>query len=123
MQKSIDTKISQLTPKSKNVNLKVKVLEKSEAREFYSQSSRERLRVCDATIGDESGIIKITLWNEQVDDINVGDIVKITNAYTVIFKGHMKLQIGKYGSYQIIPDEIGEINLSNDMSEIAYESE
>jgi len=120
MQEPIDVKISQLTPESRNVNLIVKVLERSEAREFYSQRSRKHLRVCDITVGDESGIIKMTLWNEQVNDFHVGDIVKITNAYTVLFKGHMKLQIGKNGNYKTISREIIRVNLSNDMSEATY---
>lgn len=121
MQNSTDVKISQLTPESRNVNLIVKVLERSEAREFYSQRFKKHLRVCDITVGDKSGIIKMTLWNEQVNDIHVGDIVKITNAFTVLFKGHMKLQIGKHGSYEIVSGEIERVNLSNDMSEATYE--
>ena len=121
MQEPIDVKISQLTPESRNVNLIVKVLERSETREFYSQRSRKHLRVCDITVGDESGIIKMTLWNEQVNDFHVGDIVKITNAYTVLFKGHMKLQIGKNGNYKTISREIIRVNLSNDMSEATYQ--
>jgi len=120
MQKSIDVKISQLTPESRNVNLTVKVLERSEVREFYSQRLGKRLRICNVTVGDESGIIKMTLWNEQVDDFQVGDTVRITNAHIAIFKGHMKLQIGKHGDYQAIAKEIAGINLSNDMSEATY---
>jgi len=121
MQKSTDVKISQLTPESRNVNLVVKVIERSEAREFYSQRSGKHLRICNVTVGDESGIIKMTLWNEQVNDFQVGDTVKIINAYTTLFKGHMKLQIGKHGSYKIVPREITRVNLSNDMSEITYQ--
>jgi len=113
-------KISQLAPESRDVNLTVKVLERSEVKEFYSQHFRKKFRVCNATVGDETGIIKMTLWNEQVDDFYVGDTIQIRNAHIAVFKGHMRLQLGKHSNYRVLTTKIGKINLSNDMSEATY---
>ena len=53
-------------------------------------------------IQDETGTIKLTLWNEQIDMVNVGDNVKIENGYVTSFKGENQLNIGKYGKLTVL---------------------
>src|SRR3989344_7355579 len=57
-------------------------------------------RVCSATIGDETGTIRMSLWNDEIEKISEfkeGDVIQV--------KGFVKeglfgpeLRIGKYGS-------------------------
>ena len=53
--------------------------------------------VANALLADETGTIKLCLWNEQIDAISVGDIVQIENASTSTFRGERQLRIGKNG--------------------------
>ena len=86
----------------RKVDLEAQVVDKSEPREVRSRYTNETYRVADATIEDETGTITLTLWNEQVDQVNVGDRVKIENGYIKSFRGELQLNSGKYGSLTVL---------------------
>jgi replication factor A1 len=85
----------------KNVSVEAKVVEKSEAREVLSRFKDETYRVATAVITDETGKIKLTLWNDQINQVNVDDTVKVENGYVTSFKGEIQLNVGKYGTLTV----------------------
>jgi replication factor A1 len=91
--------IKDLQAKQGKVDLTAEVTEKSPPREF-EKFGREG-KVCDAKIKDDSGEIKLTLWNEQVDQVNIGDTIKITNGYVGDWQGEMQLSTGKFGQLEV----------------------
>ena len=85
----------------KKVNIEAKVLETptpSTVQTRYGNSAR----VTNAWIADETGKIKLCLWNEQVDFVNVGDTVQIKNASVSTFKGERQLRLGKTGTVSVL---------------------
>ncbi len=86
----------------RKVDVEGNVIEKSEAREVRSRYTNETYKVADATIEDETGTITLTLWNEQVMQVNVGDRVKIENGYIKSFRDVLQLNSGKYGSLTVL---------------------
>ena len=90
-------KIRELRNGMKRVNVEAKVVEKSAPREVLSRFSDTMHKVATAVIADETGTIKLTLWNEQIDRVNVNDTVKVENGYITSFKGEIQLNVGKYG--------------------------
>jgi replication factor A1 len=85
----------------KKVNVQGKVMEKSDTREVVSRFKDETYKVATATIADETGTIKLTLWNDQIDKVNVNNAVKIENGYITSFRGEIQLNTGKYGSLTV----------------------
>lgn len=85
----------------KRVNVEGQVVEKGDVREVKSRYRDETYRVADAVIADETGSIKLTLWNEQIEQVNVGDKVKIENGYVTSFKGEKQLNVGKFGKLSV----------------------
>ncbi len=85
----------------KRVSVEGKVVEKGDTREVRSRYKDETYRIADAVIADESGSIKLTLWNEQIEQVNVGDNVKIDNGYVTSFKGEVQLNVGKFGQMTV----------------------
>ena len=59
-------------------------------------------RVADCLIKDDSGQMKLTLWNEEIDRVKVGSKVRITNGYTKSFRGEVNLNVGRYGKLEIL---------------------
>jgi replication factor A1 len=90
-------KIKDLRNGMKRVSVEAKVTEKSDTREVTSRFKNETYKVANAVIADETGTIKLTLWNEQIDQVNVDDVVKVENGYITSFKGEIQLNVGKYG--------------------------
>lgn len=92
--------IKDLQPRQGNVEVEAVVLDKGEIREF--EKFGKTGRVCNAKIKDDSGEIALTLWNEQIEQINVGDKVKITNGYVNEWQGDMQLTTGKFGKLEVL---------------------
>ena len=76
-------------------------MEKSYAREVRSKYGRV-LMVADATLKDETGKIVLTLWNEQVKQVMVGNKVKIENGYAKSYRNVLQLSTGRSGKITVI---------------------
>ena len=114
-------KVETLTPQSRGVNTIVKVVSKGEVRSVTGRDYSVR-RVADALVGDETGSLYMTLWDDKIDAINEGATLSITNGYINLFRGNMRINIGKYGSYEILEDSpITEVNTENNLSNKKYE--
>lgn len=94
-------KIKELRDGMKRVSIEAKVVEKSDTREVTSKFKNETYKIADAQIADETGTIKLTLWNEQIDQVNVDNIVKVENGYVTSFRGEIQLNVGKYGKLTV----------------------
>lgn len=95
-------KIAELQNGMKRVEVEAEVVDKGNARQVQSRFGNETFNVADAVLQDETGTIKLTLWNEQIDQINRGDRIKIENGYITSFKSEIQLNIGKYGKFTIL---------------------
>jgi len=95
-------KIKDLRDGTKRVDIEAKVIEKTGAREVLSRYKDVVLRVANATISDETGNIKLTLWNDQIDQVKVNDTIKIENGYVTSFRGEIQLNIGRYGKLSVV---------------------
>ena len=63
-------------------------------------------RVCNAVVADSSGEVTLTLWNDDVDKVKVGDKIKIENGWCSEFKGQKQLSTGKFGKLEVVKSEI-----------------
>ena len=78
------------------VCLKAKVLEIPKPSLVYTRYGNYA-SVANALIADESGTIRLCLWNEQIQSISTGDTIQIENARASTFKGQRQLNIGRKG--------------------------
>jgi len=117
-------RIGELNPNSRQVNVTVKVVSKGEVREIMSRRDDSMHRVTDALVGDETGCVYLTLWDDNIDKINEEDTVSIRNGYVNLFRGSMRLNVGRYGSLELVEESpISEVNTENNLSEKRYEEE
>ena len=91
------TKVKDLTPASKQVNVLVKVVGLSEEREITSKFGEAR-KLVEATVGDETATVLLTLWNDQIGQVQKDETVLVDNGYVTLVRGHIRLNVGKYGS-------------------------
>ena len=62
----------------------------------------DQARVADCMLRDESGQIKLSLWDDQIDMVKQGTKVRVTNGYTNSFRGELRLNVGRYGKLEVI---------------------
>ncbi len=116
-------KVETLGPNSREVNVVVKVVSKSEVRNVTGRDYSVH-RVADALVGDETGCVVLTLWDDNIDKINEEATLQVTNGYVNLFRGNMRLNIGRYGSYKILEETpITEVKTENNLSEKRYEQQ
>jgi len=58
--------------------------------------------LAEATIRDETGMMKLVLWNDQIRQVDVNDKVRIEGGYVRSFRGELQLSISRYGHIVII---------------------
>jgi len=113
--------VAQLTPQSRKVNIKVKVVSKTQPQEIISRQQGTTYRMAEAVVGDSSGVIVMTLWDDNIGLINEGTCYDIHNGYVQVFKGQMRLNIGRFGTVAECHEEI-EPNEENNVSEKQFPS-
>ena len=123
-QPPVEAKVGELTPQSRAVNVTAKVVSKSEIREIPMGRDGSAHKVCDALVGDETGTVYLTLWDDNIEKVNDGDSIRVENGYVTLFKGNIRLNIGKYGKLEMAKEPLaGEVNTENNVSSKAYEQE
>ncbi|MEM2760932.1 MAG: OB-fold nucleic acid binding domain-containing protein [Nitrososphaerales archaeon] len=94
-------KISELKSGMRSVNVEASVVSVSEPRTVNKRDGGTA-KVADVIIEDESGQIKLSLWEEQIGKVKAGSKIRIENGYTSSFKGENQLNVGRYGKLDII---------------------
>jgi replication factor A1 len=86
----------------KRVDVEASIVEIGTSRQVMSRFKDESYTVADAMVQDATGTIKLTLWNEQIGQVKVGDKIKIENGYVTSFKGETQLNVGKFGKLTVL---------------------
>ena len=92
--------VKDLKPKQGNVDITVDVIDVQEPREF--QKFGKPGKVANAIAKDETGDIKLTLWNDDIDKVKAGDKVHLTNGYVNEWQGELQLTTGRMGKLEIV---------------------
>ncbi|MGD9396633.1 MAG: single-stranded DNA-binding protein [Candidatus Thorarchaeota archaeon] len=108
--------IAGLEPGMKKVNITFKVISTSEERSVDSKRSEGVHRVVDAVVGDSTATVLMFIWDETIDSIQEGETYILSNGYTGLFKGSLRLHMGKFGSIASAKESIVEVNTQLDMS-------
>ncbi|MEK6892223.1 MAG: OB-fold nucleic acid binding domain-containing protein, partial [Nanoarchaeota archaeon] len=92
--------IKDLKPKMGNVDVVVDVIDVGAPREF--QKFGKPGKVATAIAKDETGDVKLTLWNEDIDKVTSGDKVHLTNGYVNEWQGEIQLTTGRMGKIEVV---------------------
>ena len=83
------------------VNLEARVIEIPKPKSVFTRLGKLNT-VANAKITDETGIIQLPLWNQQIYAVDVGDTIQVENAHVATFRGERQLRIGKGGQLSVI---------------------
>jgi len=108
-------KISELVVRQGNVDVEGTIKEVGEMKTFNKFG--KELRVADAILEDDSGSIKLTLWNDDATSFKEGDSVKISNGYVNEFQGEKQLTSGKFGKIEKVDGDDPQQELTEEVAE------
>jgi replication factor A1 len=85
----------------KHINLRAKVLEIPKPAQVHTQFGNTAM-VVNALIGDDTGNIKLCLWEGQINTVALSDEIEIKNAQVCLFRGEKQLRLGKNGALTVL---------------------
>ena len=94
-------KISELKNGMRSVSVEASVVSVSEPRTVNKRDGGTA-KVADVMVEDDSGQIKLSLWEDQIAMVKTGSKIGIENGYTTSFRGENQLSVGKYGKLNIV---------------------
>ncbi len=106
--------IKDIQPNQGNLDLVLVVKEKESERTF--EKFGKTGRVCKATVSDDSGEVKLTLWNEDIDKVNTGDKIHLKNGWCSEYQGEKQLSSGKFGTIEVLDKDSTESEASSSES-------
>ena len=92
--------IKDLVPKQKSVEIELEITELGLVREFMKFGQPGR--VLSATAKDKTGSIILTLWNDQIELVKIGDKVKITDGYVNEWQGETQMTTVRNGVLEVL---------------------
>jgi len=93
-----ELKVKEIYAGMRDVSTMGKVVRKFDVREFAKGESTGK--VASLILGDETGTIRVVLWNEQVDtlrSIQDGDILKVKHGYVRENNNNKEIHLGEKG--------------------------
>ena len=93
-------KARDVKPAMRNVDLELKVVEIEQPRSYVGRTGHEG-KVTTAIGEDDSGRIKISLWDKDVDSVKVGSTIRIRSGYSRVFRDEVYVSAGMYGKLEV----------------------
>jgi len=95
-------KVVDLKPNANVDEIVLKIVEKKEPREIVKRFGGTA-RVCDLTGEDEEGnTVQITLWNDEIETVELNDTIKITDGWVKEWNGQLQISTGRSGTIEEI---------------------
>ncbi len=95
-------KVSELKANKNIDEIVLKIVEKGETRNVMKRYGGTA-RVCNLLGEDEDGnTIRITLWNDEIDEVEINEIIKIVDGWVKEWNGELQISTGKRGRIEKI---------------------
>jgi len=94
-------RIEDLKSGMKQTNLEARVIEIPKPKSVFTRFGNFAT-VTNARVIDETGIIQLPLWNNQIDTVSVGDTIHVENARVVTFRGERQLRVSRGGQLSVV---------------------
>lgn len=85
----------------KRITVTAKVISVPKATMVFTRYG-DYARVTNALVGDETGNIKLCLWNEKINAVAENSVIQIENASVSKFRGEKQLRLGKNAKVSVL---------------------
>lgn len=93
-------KIADIRLGMSGISVEAKIVEIGESRDVNTKYGVRT--VADAILEDDTGQIKLSLWEDQINSVSVGDNIIVRGAYATQFRDTLQLNIPKSGRLEIV---------------------
>ncbi len=95
-------RIRDLRAEAKIDSLELIIKEKGSSRDFSSRTGSKG-NVCDAkAVDDENQEVSVSLWNDEIERVQVNDRIRITNGWAREWRGNLQVSAGRFGKLEVL---------------------
>ena len=109
-------KVDELTPRTSRINMPVKVLSLDEPRSMDNGTM-----ICEGLVGDETGTVIMSFWNDEIEEIDNGMTIELKDARANLVRGYLRLSLGKHGSMKSSKNKLESIKDQINLSDLEYD--
>jgi GNAT superfamily N-acetyltransferase len=91
------SKIGNLRKGQNRVVVEGSVEHMSDRRTVSSRKTGEELKVVNAVLVDDTGTVKLVLWNDQIRQVEKDSRIRIENGYVKYYRDELQLGVGDWG--------------------------
>ena len=117
----LDTyRVEDLSLGASDVDLVGKVLDADSVRTFSRDDGSEG-RVANLTVGDETGRVRVTLWDDKADlaeEFDAGEVVEIGDGYVRERDGDLELHVGDRGAVERVDEDVEYVPETTDIADL-----
>jgi len=91
-----------------DVNLTGEILATESVRTFDRDDGSEG-SVSNLVVGDETGRVRVTLWDDQADratELDAGEVVEVVDGYVRERDGSLELHVGDRGAVEVVDEDV-----------------
>ncbi|MDD3178300.1 MAG: hypothetical protein PHR26_02160 [Candidatus ainarchaeum sp.] len=99
-------KLEEIKPYQKKISFLAKVISKTPERKVVSRLDDVEHKVCEVLLGDDTGIVYLTLWDDSINLLEIGKVYSFKNLYSSEFKKSLRLNLGRFGEFDIFNEDV-----------------
>jgi hypothetical protein len=107
--------IEDLKPHNKNIHVNFQVIEKISEKKI-NKGPNTTHNVANFKVADETGIVQLAVWNEEINEIDIGQNYVLNDGIVNVFRNQVQLTPGKNGEIKPSDVKFDKLNKKNDIS-------
>jgi len=104
-----------------DVTVRGQVLDADDGVRTFDRDDGSKGRVANMVLGDETGRIRVTLWDDRtelIDAFDPGESVELVDGYVREREGDLELHVGDRGTIELIDEEVTYVPESTDIDDV-----
>ena len=115
-------KLANLRPSQRGITIEFKVMKTEAVRKVRSRNDGSSHQVADVLVGDETGVMFLTLWDDAITQVADGSVFRLVGGQTSLFQGRLQLSLGRNGKLQSSTTTIPEVKTERNLSSQSHSS-
>ncbi|NHX35286.1 MULTISPECIES: single-stranded DNA binding protein [Halolamina] len=113
--------VEELSMGLSDVTLVGKLLDVDDDYRTFDRDDGTEGRVGNVAIGDETGRIRVTLWDEATDlleELDAGEVVEVVDGYVREREGDLELHVGSRGTIEEVDEDVEYVPETTDIDDV-----
>ena len=113
--------VEELSMGLSDVNLVAELLDVDEEYRTFDRDDGSEGRVANVALGDETGRIRVTLWDEAtdlLDELEAGEVVEVVDGYVREREGDLELHVGSRGTIEEVDEDVQFVPDTTDIADV-----